>query len=147
MSETIIAPGIYAIKNAQTSNYIVSRSTDTPESVVRTAKKDETGTLPAFNFEIKPINFGGYSVTSLLTGLHIGIAQPADGTPVEWAPSYAPQAIGFIHNDGRYVIRLPPSQLPVERYAYEKIGAHEVAVTRSLNEAGTEWVLERVLLD
>ncbi|KAF5355414.1 hypothetical protein D9757_013152 [Collybiopsis confluens] len=147
MSETsVVPPGGYAIKNVQTSNYIVSHSTDKPGSIIRTARRDENGTLPAFTFYIAQVTLdmeGYYSVTSRLTGLHIGIAQPVGHLPpVEWAPTAQQVAISYC--DGRYIMSLSKGLPPVGHYVCEKGETRELAVSDSLNEAGTEWVLEKV---
>ncbi|KAF5371538.1 hypothetical protein D9757_010391 [Collybiopsis confluens] len=134
---TIIAPGIYKMKNKSTSNYIAAHSGDQPYSIIRTANPKENGTFPVF--------IGGASIASTFTNLYVGIAQPADGTPLEWAPSHEPQPVGFVPvNDGSYLICLPPAgNLPVERYAYEKENTREVAVIRNLDEGGLHWILEK----
>ncbi|KAF5389038.1 hypothetical protein D9757_004957 [Collybiopsis confluens] len=142
---SIIAPGIYKIKNKSTSNYIAAHSGDQPYSIIRTANPKEHGTFPVFTFKIEPYQIGGASIASTFTNLYVGIAQPADGTPLEWAPSHEPQPVGFVPvNDGSYLIRLPPAgNLPVERYAYEKENTREVAVIRNLDESGLHWILEK----
>ncbi|KAF5389092.1 hypothetical protein D9757_004937 [Collybiopsis confluens] len=162
---SIIAPGIYKIKNKSTSNYIAAHSGDQPYSIIRTANPKENGTFPVFTFKIEPYQIGGASIASTFTNLYVGIAQvgiltyqpsvavkqecflsqPADGTPLEWAPSHEPQPVGFVPVDnGTYLIRLPPAgNLPVERYAYEKENTREVAVIRNLDEPGLHWILEK----
>ncbi|KAF5389037.1 hypothetical protein D9757_004955 [Collybiopsis confluens] len=142
---SIIAPGIYKIKNKSTSNYIAAHSGDQPYSIIRTADPNGHGTFPVFTFKIEPYQIGGASIASTFTNLYVGIAQPADGTPLEWAPSHEPQPVGFVPvNDGSYLIRLPPAgNLPVERYAYEKGKTQEVAVIRNLDEPGLHWILEK----
>ncbi|KAF5381510.1 hypothetical protein D9757_008150 [Collybiopsis confluens] len=145
-----ILPGLYKIRNEKTSHYIVSHSTDKPGDIVRTANKEEHGTLPASNFEIKPHRnpqAGGFTVTSILTHLHIGIAAGLnDGVPLLWAGE--PEPVSFIPADtgieNHYAIRIPPGPLPVERYCYERDNAREVAVTRNIQEVGGLWILERV---
>ncbi|KAF5381503.1 hypothetical protein D9757_008175 [Collybiopsis confluens] len=147
ISNMSILPGLYKIRNEKTSHYIASYSTDRPGDIVRTLSKEENSTLPAFNFEIKPLDGGRFTVTSILTHLHIGIAAGIDdGVPLLWAGE--PEPVSFIPADtgieNHYAIRIPPGPLPVERYCYEKDNAREVAVTRNIQEVGGLWILERV---
>ncbi|KAF5389086.1 hypothetical protein D9757_004953 [Collybiopsis confluens] len=146
-----ITPGIYWIKNQLTGNYIVSHSLDKPGDVVQTYSKPEIGIPPAIAFGIVPIVSTDQSnevgLESTMTHLYLGTTSGVrrDNLTLRWAKT--PVSLWFKphnHWSGGFIIRIPPGQLPVERFCFEKGDTHEIAVTGDESEAGSVWFLEPV---